>query len=43
MAKILLFGVSTQKNRAVRVAAEKVGGDVTAVTRRDYGGYERFS
>ena len=31
MAKILLFGVSTQKDRAVRVAAEKIGVDVTAV------------
>ena len=28
MAKILLFGVSTQKDRAVRVAAEKIGVDV---------------
>ena len=37
MAKILLFGVSTQKDRAVRVAAEKIGVDVTAVNRRDYG------
>ena len=37
MAKILLFGVSTQKDRAVRVAAEKIGVDVTAVKRRDYG------
>ena len=37
MAKILLFGVSTQKDRAVRVAAEKIGADVTAVNRRDYG------
>ena len=37
MAKILLFGVSTQKYRAVRVAAEKIGVDVTAVNRRDYG------
>ena len=36
MAKILLFGVSTQKDRAVRVAAEKIGVDVTAVNRRDY-------
>ena len=35
MAKILLFGVSTQKDRAVRVAAEKIGVDVTAVNRRD--------
>ena len=34
MAKILLFGVSTQKDRAVRVAAEKIGVDVTAVNRR---------
>ena len=33
MAKILLFGVSTQKDRAVRVAAEKIGVDVTAVNR----------
>lgn len=37
MAKILLFGVSTQKDRAVRVAAEKIGVDVTTVNRRDYG------
>ena len=37
MAKILLFGVSTQKDRAVRVAAEKIGVDVTAVNRREYG------
>ena len=37
MAKILLFGVSTQKDRAVRVAAEKIGVDVTAVNRWDYG------
>ena len=37
MAKILLFGVSTKKDRAVRMAAEKIGADVTAVNRRDYG------
>ena len=37
MAKILLFGVNTQKDRAVRVAAEKIGADVTVVDRRDYG------
>ena len=37
MAKILLFGVNTQKDRAVRVAAEKIGADVMAVNRRDYG------
>ena len=37
MAKILLFGVNTQKDRAVRLAAEKIGVDVTTVSRRDYG------
>ncbi len=37
MAKILLFGVNTQKDRAVRLAAEKIGVDVTVVSRRDYG------
>lgn len=37
MAKILLFGVNTQKDRAVCVAAEKIGADVTVVNRRDYG------
>lgn len=37
MAKILLFGLQKEKNRAVCGVAEKIGADVTVVNRRDYG------
>lgn len=37
MARILLFGVKTEKTEAIRRIAQKIGVDVTAVNRRDYG------
>ena len=37
MAKILLFGVKKEKNRAVCKVAQKIGADVTTVARRNYG------
>lgn len=37
MAKILLFGLQKEKNRAVCRAAQKISADVTVVNRRDYG------
>lgn len=37
MAKILVFGLKKEKNRAVCRAAQKIGADVTTVARRDYG------
>lgn len=37
MARILLFGVKTEKTEAIRGIAQKIGVDVTSVNRRDYG------
>ncbi len=37
MARILLFGVKTEKTEAIRRIAQKIGADVTVVNRRDYG------
>ena len=37
MAGILLFGLKKEKECTVRAVAQKIGADVTAVDRRDYG------
>lgn len=37
MARILLFGLKKEKNRAVCKAAQKIGADVITVARKDYG------
>ena len=37
MAGILLFGLKKEKECTVRAVAQKIGVDVTAVDRRDYG------